>query len=400
MIAHPVLLVFLLASVQIAILSLARVKALGRVFDILPTVFFIYFIPMLLSTVGVLNAKAVVLDRITSHVLPVSLFLLLITVDVLAIFRLGGKALAAFFIGAAGIMVGAVAAFLLVKPVVGGAFWGGFGALSASWTGGSANMIATKEALSVPDAVFLPMVVVDTIVPYVWMGILIAAVRWQAAFDSWNHSDRSVLEDLRRRAEGKKDDGVRGSFFLLPEMEKRSWLGMRLLILAVAILVAVVCRTGAERLTVILPFFSATGWTIISVTAVGIVASFTALREWKGHHAPFMGQMLLYFVLTAIGAKAVLSNVGTSVVLIAAGFVIVIVHVVFMLVATRVLRVPLFLAVTASQANIGGVASAPAVAAVYEPGLASVGLLLAILGNIVGTSIGILVGHICHGVAL
>jgi uncharacterized membrane protein len=56
----------------------------------------------------------------------------------------------------------------------------------------------------------------------------------------------------------------------------------------------------------------------------------------------------------------------------------------------------MFLVAVASQANIGGVASAPIVAAIYEPGLASVGLLLAILGNIIGTYLGILTGQLCH----
>jgi len=61
-----------------------------------------------------------------------------------------------------------------------------------------------------------------------------------------------------------------------------------------------------------------------------------------------------------------------------------------------VVEAPMFLVVTASQANVGGVASAPVVAAVYQPGLASVGLLLAILGNIVGTYMGIVCGQLCR----
>ena len=59
----------------------------------------------------------------------------------------------------------------------------------------------------------------------------------------------------------------------------------------------------------------------------------------------------------------------------------------------------MFLAVVASQANIGGVASAPIVAEIYQPGFSSVGLLLAILGNIIGTYIGILTAQLCRWVA-
>jgi len=67
-----------------------------------------------------------------------------------------------------------------------------------------------------------------------------------------------------------------------------------------------------------------------------------------------------------------------------------------LLLAARLMRAPLFLAVVASQANVGGVASAPLVAEIYQKGFASVGLLLAILGNIEGTYIGIVTGQILH----
>jgi uncharacterized membrane protein len=60
------------------------------------------------------------------------------------------------------------------------------------------------------------------------------------------------------------------------------------------------------------------------------------------------------------------------------------------------MKAPMFLVASASQANIGGVASAPVVAEVYRPGLASVGLLLAILGNILGTYMGIFCAQLCR----
>jgi uncharacterized membrane protein len=61
-------------------------------------------------------------------------------------------------------------------------------------------------------------------------------------------------------------------------------------------------------------------------------------------------------------------------------------------------RIPLFFLVTSSQANIGGTASTPIVAGVYQPQLASLGLLLAIAGNVIGTYAGILIAQACHWV--
>ena len=91
-----------------------------------------------------------------------------------------------------------------------------------------------------------------------------------------------------------------------------------------------------------------------------------------------------------------MAQAGQAMVLIGAGFLIVIIHALFLLIAARLIRAPLFLAAVASQANVGGVASAPVVAEIYQKGFGSLGLLLAILGNIVGTYIGIVVGQICR----
>jgi hypothetical protein len=131
--------------------------------------------------------------------------LLLLSSDIKAILRLGPRALITMFCGSAGIMLGTVAVMFFFRGRLGDQAWAGFGSLSASWTGGSANMIAVKEALSTPESVFTPMVVVDTIVPYVWMGILIALAGRQAAFDHWNHADSVILDDLSGRIKERKE---------------------------------------------------------------------------------------------------------------------------------------------------------------------------------------------------
>ncbi|MEI6437419.1 MAG: DUF819 family protein [Candidatus Omnitrophota bacterium] len=390
MIGNPIAIVIVLMMIEAAVLIAARQKRFAPLFDILPSVFFIYFLPMLASTFGLIDPKAPVLGKITANILPMSLFLLLVTVDVRAIFRLGGKALGMFFIGSAGVIVGAALAYVLVKQWVGAAFWAGFGALAASWTGGSANMIAVKEAMSVPDAVFLPMVVVDTIVPYVWMGLLIAAVKWQPAFDRWNRADRGVLDELKART-----SAVKAAFATLT-------LPGLILLIVCALTAGFASQYAAARMPQVKDILSppsgagAYAWTIIIVSFIGLGLSFTPVRRLEKAGATKVGYWLLYFVLTAIGAKASLSNLGASAILIGGGFLIIAVHLIFLLVGARILRAPLFLVAAASQANIGGVASAPVVAAVYEPGLASVGLLLAITGNIVGTYLGILCAQFCR----
>lgn len=385
MITNPLLIVVVLITIEAFVLGLSRHERTKRFFNFLPAVFWIYFLPMLAATFGLITAKSPVYGMITTWLLPASLVLLLLPVDMKAILKLGSTALAMFFTGAAGIMAGTVLSFALFKPLVGPEFWSGFGALSASWTGGSANMIAVKEALSVPDAVFAPMVIVDTVVPYLWMGFMIAMVGLQPAFDRWNRSDRSILDHFGEQA--VKHLATSGS--------RRTAAGI-LLALAVAFAGGGAAHLIARQLPLIRDVVTTYTWTIMIVTLIGILLSFSPVRNLERSGATRTGYDLLYFVLTAIGAKASVASIGSALVLIAAGMLIIAVHAVVLLIGARLMRAPLFLVAAASQANIGGVASAPVVAEVYHPGLASVGLLLAILGNIVGTWLGIICAQLCR----
>ena len=78
--------------------------------------FWIYFLPMVLSTCGVIDAKSPFYPGITRYLLPPALFLLLLNMDIKAIFRLGPAALVMFFAGSFGIMLGMVISFVIFKP--------------------------------------------------------------------------------------------------------------------------------------------------------------------------------------------------------------------------------------------------------------------------------------------
>lgn len=378
------IIVFLLA-IEILVLSVSSHPKFKKYFKFIPAVFWIYFLPMLSSSFGLIDPKSPVYQTISFYLLPSALVLLLLSSDIRAILKLEKQALIMMLAGSLGIMIATPVVFYLVKQWVGAQMWSGFGALSASWIGGSSNMIAAKEALQTPDAVFAPMVIVDTIVPYTWMGILVAAVTLQPAYDRWNRSNREIINTLSSSMLGVNCD-----------KEKKNSLRKIIVIFLVAIFSGIVSIYIAGKLPIIKNVISNYTWAIIIVSIVGISLSLTPLKKLENYGSDKIGYFILYFVLTSIGARSNISHINATLILIAAGFLIVILHAIILLFTSRLLRAPMFLAAVASQANIGGVASAPIVAAIYEPGLASVGLLLAILGNILGTYLGIITGQLCH----
>jgi len=393
MIDDPMGIIMVLLVIEGAILYAAGRRRAERFFKYVPAMFWIYFLPMLANTIGLIPPKenlageviTPVYGVITTYCLPACLVLLLISVDLRAIYRLGAVAIAVMLAGSLGTLVGGPIVMLIFGSRLPPEIWSGIGALSASWMGGSSNMIAVAESVGTPSKIYGTMIVADTIIPYAWMGLLILLSAHQAKFDRWNRARSDILDDLKRRTAGGA-------------AARSEPITLRHLVVMFA--VAAVGTYAAIQLAGVLPvvpqIVSQFAWTIILATALGLLLSLTPIRRLERFGASTIGYGLLYFVLASIGARTSLTSLADAPLMIVVGIVWVLIHGAFILAAGRLFRAPMALMAAASQANMGGTASAPVVAEIYHKGLAPVGLLLAVLGSIVGTYLGILCAHICR----
>lgn len=378
MMTNPFGIVSVLLLIEVAVIFLSEHRRLEKFFRFPPAMFWIYFLPMLASNLHLMPRESPIYPGITMNLLPAAMILLLISTDLVTVLKLGRPALIMMAAAVTGVMLGAPLVILIFKPWLPPDSWSGLGALSASWIGGSANMIAVKEAIKTPDHIFFPMIVVDTILSYSWMGVLLFGAGIQKIYNDWNHSDSRVIEEL----EGKGS----GAVFISRKVHYRYLL----LILAAGF--------GGAWISGVVAKIVAGGTfigVIITATTLGILLSLTTLKRLAHQGAPRVGYLLLYFVLTSIGVRADLSGILSAPVLILVGVAWILFHAVFVLIVARITRIPVGLAATASQACIGGPASAPMVGAAYEPLLASVGLLLGIFGNVIGTYLGLVTSVLC-----
>ena len=99
---------------------------------------------------------------------------------------------------------------------------------------------------------------------------------------------------------------------------------------------------------------------------------------------------MLAVVVAALASGADFSGMGQAPLYIFCGFMVLAIHALLMLAAARLFKFELALCGIASRANIGGVASAPLLAATYSPVPAPIGVLLAMLGYLLGTGGGLL----------
>jgi len=398
--SDPFAILTVLLAIEGMILFLSEHQRTKSFFKFLPSMFWIYLLPMVASSAGLIAADSPLYDVLKTYLLPACLVLLLLPTDVRAIARLGPVALGVMLAGSLGTMVGACASLALFLRWLPRDMWMGFASLSASWIGGSANMIAVKEALKAPDDVYLPMVVVDTLVPYAWMGMLIALSGCQAWYDRRNRSRVELIDELARRTKVSQS---------APQPLATGGLGLILMVAAVVTLASLWLSAGAAwasgHLAESLPALgnilgaNKSAWPILIATAGGIGLSFTPLRRLESAGVSKVGFFMLYLVLASIGARTNITHLVKAPILLLAGVVWILIHGLFIVSASRLLRAPMSLAAAASQANIGGPASAPVVAGIYEPSLAPVGLLLAVLGNILGTYLGFVTGYFCKFIA-
>ncbi|NIP82723.1 MAG: DUF819 family protein, partial [Gemmatimonadetes bacterium] len=116
-----------------------------------------YFIPSVVATLGIISGEVCDLYFVSSrYLLPASLVLLTLSIDIQGMLRLGPKAIIMFLTGTVGIVIGGPLALLvfswLYPDAVGAgpdAVWRGMTTVAGSWIGGGANQTAMKEVFEV-----------------------------------------------------------------------------------------------------------------------------------------------------------------------------------------------------------------------------------------------------------
>ena len=358
-----------------------------------PALLLCYFIPSVLNSLGIISGKDSNLYFVASrYLLPASLVLLTISVDLPAIKRLGSKAVIMFFTGTIGIVLGGPLSIMLVSMIspdlVGGqgpeAVWRGFATVAGSWIGGGANQAAMKEIFDVGDSLFSAMIAIDVIVANIWMALLLYGTGMDDKINKWFDADVSSIDDLKRRMEQYKEQIMR-----IPETNDT----MR--VLAIGFGITGIAHLGADTIAPAiknaapeLARFSLTSgffWLIVISTTIAILLSFTKLREIEGVGASRIGSVFIYILVATIGMKMDILSIFDNPSLFIIGLIWMTIHAILLIIVAKIIKAPFFFLAVGSKANVGGAASAPILASAFHPSLAPVGVLLAVMGYAIGT---------------
>lgn len=411
MITDPTAVFFVLATVvAIAIVLERRTKFFGALGSALVAI----LIGMLLSNLGLIPGESSAYAFLGGPAVSAGIILILLTVDVRSVVAAGPTMLAAFGIGAVGSAVGATVSALLLADAIGPEAWKLAGQYTATYTGGGVNFAAVGAALDTSGELFAAGIAADVTMTAIWMATCLTVPILFAA--------RSNGLSVKGSAGGGPDASVAvpgAATKAAPtdpeslasegaEVVEESPTLHRMLYSSVGaielhdlgFMVAVVLGTlwiSDSLGTVFAPVPSVLFLTTIAL----LLAQVPAIRQMHG--AGVIGNYLILLFLSSNGAMSVIANIvviGPPIVYFA--FITVSVHGLIIFGLGRLAGLDLKTLAVASQACVGGPASAMALATARGytdrllPGVA-VGLLGYAAGNYLGFAVAALVRGMIGG---
>lgn len=398
----------ILFFILLAVFKAARYPypILQKFFTFFPPILLCYFLPGLLNTLGVFSGEnSQVYPFVSKYLLPATLFLFTISLDIDMLKKLGWKALVVFLSGTLGVIIGgplAVKIVYMIKPEVfmmgtENEVWKGLGTIAGSWIGGGANQTALKEILQPSAYVFSQTVAVDVLVAEAWLAVLLIGVANAPKVNKWLNADASIVEDMKSKVAdlAKQNDKIPSYYDFL------KIFGISIIFTGLSYFLADLITPWVKTNHPEWSKFSLTStffWVVFLITVFGIVSSRTKVRELEHAGASKIASLMLYLLVASIGMQMDLLAIADNMWLFLVGIIWIVVHVIFVVLASKILKAPYFMLAVGSQANIGGAASASVVAGAFHPTLVPIGVIFAVLGYAIGTYGGYLTAILMHWV--
>ena len=329
---------------------------------------------MVLSNSGLLPGDAEAYYQLGNIWVNAAIVLVLLNVDLRTVRDAGKSMLGAFGLGALGTMLGTMVAFLLLSDAVGGEAWKLTGQFTGTYIGGGANFYALAGAFGTDPNVMSAAVAADVIVTVAWLAtcLIVPALLYGGQLDPVRRGDAPMTLEQRLKESGES-------------LRMMDFFG-----LAAITLGAMVAARLAEAAVPAVP-------AVLWLTTIALVLGHTApVRKLRG--APVLGNSLLYLFLAGNGAQSLVSEMlaaGPALFLFA--LTTVTIHGLVIFGVGRLLKFDAGTLVVASQANIGGAASAVAIATARGYGDKLLpGIAVALAGYAVGNYLGFGMGTLAR----
>jgi len=342
-------------------------KHIKSIFDWVPAILLAYLIPALISYIfSVDYSQANIHDFSKAYFIPLAIIAVMASLSLNQLKAIGFKPILVFLAGSVFIALFPVVFVLsfsetdlVVSTLGSNEFWKGIPPIVGSWIGGSTSQLVLKEIVDCPEAIFLSVLVMDNILVNIWTILMFQGIKKSNKLNKWlKISDKELPEDIRDEIQRP-----------IPV-----WI-------TVVVLLLVVVVTNF--------LLSSFIWKVVLLSIFGLILG-NFVPRWNFKFSLKAGAILILVVMAVLGLKLHFDSLGFDMYFF--GFLVIWLfgHFVFMILIAKVLNVNMAWVPIASMANVGGIATAPAVTAAYNKKWMPHAIVLAILSMATGTFWGIL----------
>ncbi|MCP4708303.1 MAG: DUF819 family protein [Planctomycetes bacterium] len=329
---------------------------------------------MLMSNIGIIPGESVVYDFLESSGVSAAVVLILLSVDIRTIKKAGPLMLKAFCFAALGSTLGSIIMALILSSSLGPETWKLSGHFTATYIGGGMNFAALKNVFQTDSDLYSAGQAADVTLTAFWYMICLAApLIFLSKSKPVNNNSPTPSDSDQTKT------------FTLEHALSSSGSPVHITQIAASLCITFgsiwLSQLIAEKIPVIPDILWLT-------TIILILSQLPFIKKLSGN--AMLGNYILLLFLASNGAKSILANIieiGPAIFLFPAGLLAI--HGLIIFGLGRLCRIDMGTLAVASQASIGGSASAVAIAGArgYSdrilPGIA-VGLLGYAIGNYLG----------------
>lgn len=342
-------------------------KHIKSLFDWVPAILLAYIIPAIISYLtGVDYSQDEIHSFSRDYFIPLAIIAVMSSLSLGQLRAIGWKPVFLFVGGSVFIAIFPVLfafAFLdtnfVTNTLLNEGYWKGIPPIVGSWIGGSTSQLVLKEIVACPEDIFLSVLVMDNILVNIWTILMFQFIKGSNLINrKLKITDLGIPENLRPN----------------PLKSIPSWSGI-IILLGIVILTNLWVESFIAK--------------VILLSLIGLAIS-NIWPRWNFKFALRSGAVLILIVMAVLGLKLQFATLGFNPAFLVFLIVWLIGHFVFMMIIAKMLNLNMAWVPIASMANVGGIATAPAVTAAYEKKWMPHAVVLAILSMATGTFWGVL----------
>ena len=336
-------------------------------FNWIPSILLAYLIPAGISVVIQKDFSGADIHNLSKALfIPLAIVAVMSSLSLTQLKSIGWKPILVFLSGSFWIAVFPIGLLLLFRNsafvqdfLITQEFWKGIPPVVGSWIGGSTSQLVLKELVACSEAVFLTILVLDNILVNIWTIFMFQSIKKSNSLNRLLRIDGLSPPDSIQAENENKINPLLASIILLGSV------GMAHFFIASFVV------------------------KIVVLSFVGIALS-NLIKNWNFQFVLKLGGILILIVMAVLGLKLKFSLIQFDAIFM--GFLVVwlLSHFVVMLGVAKLLNVNSAWVPIASMANVGGIATAPAVTAAYEKKWMPHAIILAVLSMATGTFWGLL----------